>query len=206
MASPIVAGVAALYLEKHPTANYSEIKTALICTAVKDSFTGAVANNEYGNGKVNAFAALTQTTCITFGAMDTACLNYNHLANVDSGSCVAKVYGCTDSTSDNYNPLANVSNGNCTYTGIRNVFGNTVSVSVIPNPFNAQTNFRIEGLNFEFGEIKIFNQLGSAVDAIKLIAGKTDYLYLSEKLSKGVYYYVLNADGRNLKAGKLVVE
>lgn len=206
MASPIVAGIVALYLEKRPTANYSEIKTALICTAVKDSFTGPVANNEYGNGKVNAFAALTQTTCITFGAMDTSCLNYNPLANVDSGSCIAAVYGCMDSTADNYNPLANVSDGSCTYTGIKNIYGSEISVQVIPNPFAAQTNFRIEGLNFERGEIKIFNQVGAGVDAIKLSAGKTDYLYRSQKLAKGIYYYVLNVDGKNLKAGKLVVE
>ena len=206
MSSPIVAGIAALYLEKRPTANYDEIKTALICTAVKDSFTGNNVNNEYGNGKVNAFAALTQTDCITFGATDTSCINYNPLANVDSGTCIATVYGCVDSTADNYNPAANVSNGSCTYTGIKNIYSSNVSVQVIPNPFNRQTNLKIEGLNFETGEIKIFNQLGSAVDGIKLNSGKTDYLYQNKNLAKGIYYYLLNADGRNVKAGKLVVE
>lgn len=206
MASPIVAGIAALYLEKHPTANYDEIKTALICTAVKDSFTSATANSEYGNGKVNAFAALTQTTCITFGAMDTACTNYNPLANVDSGSCIAKVYGCMDSTADNYNPQANVSNGVCSYTGIKNIFGQNVLVQVSPNPFATQTNFKIEGLNFETGEIKIMNQLGSTVDGLKLSSGKANYSYTNDKLPKGVYYYVLNADGKNIKAGKIVIE
>lgn len=206
LASAIVTGIAALYLEKRPTANYQEVKRALICTAVRDTFTGLNANNEYGNGKVNAFAAVTRVYCITFGAMDTSCLNYNPLANVDSGSCIAAVYGCMDSTADNYNPLANISDGSCTFTGIKNIFGSSVSVRVIPNPFTEQTNFKIDGLNFENGEIRIFNQLGAGVDAIALSAGKTDYTYRNSKLPKGVYYYVLNADGKNVKAGKLVVE
>ncbi len=206
MASPVVAGIAALYLEKRPTATYAEIRAALICTAVKDSFTGPVANSEYGNGKVNGFAAITQTNCITFGAMDTSCLNYNPLANVDSGGCIAAVYGCTDSTANNFNPQANVSDGSCTYTGIKNVYGPTVSLEVIPNPFSSQTTFKVEGVNFETGEIKIYNQLGSSVDAIKLNTGKAEHIYRNDKLSKGVYYYVMNADGKNMKAGKLVVE
>ena len=206
MASPIVAGIVALYLEKHPTANYDEIKTALICTAVKDSFTGFTANPEYGNGKVNAFAALTQTTCITFGATDTACINYNPLANVDSGSCVAKVYGCMDTSADNYNPQANVNSGICSYTGIKNIVGEGISVQVIPNPFTAQTTFKVEGLNFEKAEIKIYSQLGALIDGIKLTGSRTDYIYRNDKLAKGVYYYTLYADGKNMKQGKLVVE
>lgn len=205
VSAAIVSGIAALYFEKRPTANYAEIKQALICTAVKDSFTGPTANNEYGNGKVDAFAALTQTTCITFGATDTACINYNALANVDSGTCVAKVYGCMDSTAGNYDPAANVSDGSCSYTGIAAISG-PGSVRVIPNPFSGQTTFSIQGLDFETGEIRIYNQVGAIADVIKLNGAKYNYTYNNSKLQGGVYYYVLNADGRNVKAGKLVVE
>ncbi|HLP20525.1 MAG TPA: S8 family serine peptidase, partial [Chitinophagales bacterium] len=206
LASAVVTGIAALYLEKRPTANWDEIKTALICTAQKDSFTTNTTNNEYGYGKVNAYAAVTQTNCITFGAVDTFCVNYNPQANVDSGTCIARVYGCTDSTADNYNPLANASDGSCTYTGITNIFGNSVSVQVVPNPFSAQTTFRVEGLNFETGEIRILNHMGALVDVLPLNAGRTEYVYRSDKLAKGIYYYLLNADGKNVKAGKLIAE
>jgi hypothetical protein len=199
-----VAGIAALYLEKRPTANYQEIKQALICTAVKDSFTGNTANTEYGNGKVDAFAALTQTTCFTFGAMDTACINYNPQANVDSGSCVAKVYGCMDTTADNYNPAANINNGSCNFTGIADITAG--NVRVMPNPFTGQTTFSVEGVDFANGEIRIFNQLGALADVIKLSAGRTTYVYNRQKLQNGVYYYMLNADGKNIKTGKLVAQ
>lgn len=205
MASPIVAGIAALYLEKRPTANYDEIKTALICTAVQDSFTGTTPNTEYGYGKVNAFAALTQTHCVTFGATDTACINYNPLANVDSGTCIAKVYGCTDSTADNFNPLANMSDGSCTYTGIATL-QLTGNIQVMPNPFNQKTTFSITGLHFIHAQITIYNTIGEALDMIKLEPVKTRYDYTADKLSKGMYYYVLNADGKNVHTGKLMVQ
>lgn len=206
MSSAMVAGIAALYLEKRPTANWDEIKTALTCTADKDSFTTNNVNNEYGYGKVNGFAALTQTNCITFGAVDTFCINYNPQANVDSGTCIAKVYGCTDSTADNYNPLANVSDGSCTFTGIRNVFGSQVTVQVIPNPFSSYTTFKLDGLQFESAEIRITNQMGTLADVIQLVPGRTEYTWRNDKLATGVYFYQLQADGKNIKAGKLIAE
>jgi subtilisin family serine protease len=439
MASPVVAGIAALYLQQNPTASYSEVKEALICTAVQDGFTGAVPNREYGNGKVNAFAAITRpcvavvygsldtscvnynplstvdtgctpkvygimdtsclnynplanvsggvctpkvygvtdtaclnynplanvdngactpkvygvmdTSCINYnplanvsggvctpkvygvtdtaclnynplanvdngactpkvyGVMDTSCINYNPLANVDggtctpkvygvtdtaclnynplanvdngactpkvygvmdtscinynpnanvdngscvakvygitdtscinynpqanisngsceakvygvtdtscinynpaanvdNGACVAKVYGPTDSTCTNYNPLANVNDGNC-ITSVFDIAGNSVTVQVLPNPFNDHTMFVVEGLQFRSGSIKIYNQLGALVDEIILAPDKTTYQYYNNKLAKAMYNYLLYADGKNIKAGKLIVE
>lgn len=62
-ASPGVAGIAALYLQKNPTATAMDVKNAIInCTTI-DGFTGAVPNNQYGYGKANAFTALTG--CLT---------------------------------------------------------------------------------------------------------------------------------------------
>ncbi len=58
-AAPSVAGIAALYLQKNPTATASQVRTAIDnCTTV-DDFTGMVPNNLYGHGKANAFGALT---------------------------------------------------------------------------------------------------------------------------------------------------
>jgi hypothetical protein len=58
MASPCVAGIAALYLEKCNTASYATFKNDLIQTATKDQFTGNTPNNAYGFGKPNALNLL----------------------------------------------------------------------------------------------------------------------------------------------------
>jgi len=58
MASPVVAGVAALYLQKCPTATMTEVKNAIVSTAIEDVFTGTVPNTGFGYGKINAFDAL----------------------------------------------------------------------------------------------------------------------------------------------------
>ncbi len=205
MSSPVVAGIAALYLEKRPTATYNEIKQLLIWTAKKDSFTRAVANPEYGNGKVNGFRALTYAGII-YGAKDTACMNYNYLANIDTGGCILRVYGCMDSTADNYNPSATISDGSCVYTGITSLGSDKLKVKVVPNPFSNQTTFYISNCNFDKAVINIYNQLGSAVDEMNITGGKTNYTYTNNKLAKGIYHYLLSSDGIKLKAGKLVVE
>lgn len=58
MASPVVAGIAALYLEKCGKAGYLDFKTDLIATAFTDGFTGSIPNNAYGYGKPHAFDLL----------------------------------------------------------------------------------------------------------------------------------------------------
>ncbi|MDC3071360.1 hypothetical protein OA405_03185, partial [Bacteroidota bacterium] len=47
------------------------------------------------------------------GCTDPTALNYDPLATIDDGSCIAIVYGCTDSTAINYFPGANVDDGSC---------------------------------------------------------------------------------------------
>jgi subtilisin family serine protease len=58
MASPVVSGAAALLLEMCPQANYETIRNALLNNTLADDFTGEVPNNAYGNGKINAEAAV----------------------------------------------------------------------------------------------------------------------------------------------------
>jgi subtilisin family serine protease len=58
--SPCVAGIAALFLQKNPTATAMQVKNAIIECPKTDSFTGtALPDNYWGYGKVDAFAALT---------------------------------------------------------------------------------------------------------------------------------------------------
>lgn len=54
MASPAVAGIAALYLQKCPKTNYSDFKSDLTGNGDVDNFTGVVPNYAYGYGKANA--------------------------------------------------------------------------------------------------------------------------------------------------------
>ena len=66
--SPIVAGIAALYLQRYPNASYAAVKNALVQGARQDAFTGtALPDNQWGHGKVNAFASLqiSDQTCAT---------------------------------------------------------------------------------------------------------------------------------------------
>jgi len=61
MSSPLVAGVAALYLEKCSKATYSDFKTDMINTAFSDSYTGTLPNFGYGHGKIHALNVLLET-------------------------------------------------------------------------------------------------------------------------------------------------
>jgi len=58
MASPVVAGIAALYLEKCHNASYQSFKNEMASTAYTDGFTGTVPNNAYGYGKIHALNLL----------------------------------------------------------------------------------------------------------------------------------------------------
>lgn len=58
--SPVVAGIAALYFQKNPDADYNDVRNAIIDNAKRDEFTGdALPDNEWGYGKADAFRTLT---------------------------------------------------------------------------------------------------------------------------------------------------
>lgn len=61
-AAPVVAGAAALYLQKCPDASAAEIASAIQKSARSDSFTGAVPNPRWGMGKVDVFNAMINRT------------------------------------------------------------------------------------------------------------------------------------------------
>jgi subtilisin family serine protease len=60
-ASPYVAGVVALLLQKNARLDASQIRDLLARTASKDQFTGAVPNPRWGYGKINPDAAINAT-------------------------------------------------------------------------------------------------------------------------------------------------
>lgn len=55
IASPVVAGAAALYLQRCPNATAMEVVRAVQANARQDAFTGAVPNNRWGSGKLDVF-------------------------------------------------------------------------------------------------------------------------------------------------------
>lgn len=61
IASPVVAGIVALMLEKCPYATPAQVIEALTTTAFSDDFTQEVPNVSFGHGKVHAFNALVAT-------------------------------------------------------------------------------------------------------------------------------------------------
>jgi subtilisin family serine protease len=63
MASPMVAGICALYLQKNPTASWVQVKNALLSCATEDNFTGySLPDNFWGYGKANAYTMMTGCT------------------------------------------------------------------------------------------------------------------------------------------------
>lgn len=66
MASPHVAGIVALMLEKNPCLTATQVKKLLTDNAGKDSFTGtSLPNNQWGAGKVDALEAMQDVTTTT---------------------------------------------------------------------------------------------------------------------------------------------
>lgn len=66
--APVVAGIAALYLEQNAGADWLQVKTALQNCAFQDTFMwGPYPNNAWGYGKVHAFEAMT--TCSLFNSV-----------------------------------------------------------------------------------------------------------------------------------------
>ncbi|MFT5581890.1 MAG: subtilisin family serine protease [Psychromonas sp.] len=62
MASPVVTGVAALYLERCRFGTYTSYKNLITSTAFTDGFTGAVPNMAYGYGKLHGHDAMLAIT------------------------------------------------------------------------------------------------------------------------------------------------
>jgi subtilisin family serine protease len=63
--SPVVAGLAALYLQKNPTATNIQVKNAIINCTYTDAFTGVVPNTQFGYGKLDGKAAILCNVLMT---------------------------------------------------------------------------------------------------------------------------------------------
>ncbi len=85
MASPVIAGIAALYLEKCPEATYQDFIDALHNNAYEDLYTGTTPNYAYGYGKVNAFQLLNTTNfSVTITGDSVLCSDPEILATLEN--------------------------------------------------------------------------------------------------------------------------
>lgn len=204
-ASPMVAGAVALYLQKNPNAYWYEVKDAIISSAFQDQFTGTQPNVVFGHGKLNAFAALQVER--VFGCTDSTAMNYDPLAEVDNGSCIAAVIGCMDPLAINYNSDANVDDGSCFYdsipVGLNDPFSE-VRFVVAPNPSNGQFRVFYELPENTQATMDVVNMLGQLVEQREL--NNTTGTLLFDGYRSGMYIYRLRTDAGPIWEGKLTVK
>ena len=90
-ASPVVAGFAALYLEKYPTATNRQIKTAITSCAKADYWTGlSLPSIDWGYGKLDGFNALF---CSPMGLSNFQVMENVRIYPVPSNSSVSFQFG-----------------------------------------------------------------------------------------------------------------
>jgi subtilisin family serine protease len=206
MSSPVVAGVAALYLQKNPGANWKEIKAAITTTAKRDSITGFnLPDNKFGYGRVDAFAAMT--TPIVLGCMDPFSVNFDPSATIDDGSCIPIVFGCNDTNALNYDSAATVNDGSCEYNvGVNSILNNDGPFYCYPNPSSGFTQFFFPQSNSgSLSNILITDVAGRVIDKTNITSSQTSWINHS-RLDEGIYLCRLINGEHHSRILKLVVE
>jgi hypothetical protein len=167
MASPIVAGIAALYLQRCPYAKASEIKEAIIQSGYQDIFTNMLPNINWGYGKVNGAAALDhsiQEIEINIGSCTDGLIELSSMGNYDhfqwsTGDTTASI--CVEEGSywisavDERGCVQRSANVWVAENGIIERKG--AELKIYPNPSNG--NFHVDDMG-ENAQVQIRNLLG----------------------------------------------
>lgn len=174
IASPVVAGICALYLQRYPNATNEEMIKAITLTAKQDTFTGFnLPDHTWGFGKADALAALSV------------------------------VKGCTDSAATNYNPLALIDNDSCQYVSGIPTETTDIGFSCFPNPASHEIQIQYS-LSFSGDrKLVLYDLMGQKVleTPIGKEAGK---LVLSpETSSSSIYFLCLYLDGQVVQCRKI---
>jgi len=185
MASPMVAGAVALYLQCKPYATATEIMQALANSAKLDSFVFkeilALPNVHWGHGKLDVYKLLE--SCLIYGCRDSMALNYNSFATVSDSSCIYSI------------------------TGLHQQLDNT-ALSYQPNPFYSTATVLYElpvsnALNN--ASVSIYNSLGQEVFHQLLDKHVGQIQVVSKNLAVGSYWLVLENNGKKYAHQQIVI-
>jgi subtilisin family serine protease len=102
MAAPHVAGIVALLLQVNPNLTATQVKDILESSADADQSTGAVPNNTYGYGRVNAYSAIIRALQLSsvnsLNVLNTPAVYPNPASDVLTiampGNCSGKINIC----------------------------------------------------------------------------------------------------------------
>ena len=195
MASPVIAGLGALFFEQCPRANYETFIEAVHGSGTEDGYSGQVPNDRWGNGKVDGFAAISSYTVngtvtengdnlLASGGIDYQWYYEGELLDGEtnemytpqsSGIYLVDIYddnGCRDRETIFYN-----------FTDISEL--NNSEIRVYPNPTNDW--IKIENSR-PVDLIQVFEENGKQCSPI--ISGGIDSSILIDlsEFSSGIYY------------------
>jgi hypothetical protein len=204
LACPVVAGIAALYLERCPRATYQNFLDDLQSTAFANTFTGTLPNFAYGYGVTHALETMLQQD---FGPMPTISSDWNSTLTSSSASgyqwyldgsalngetnqtlTIAPPYGSYQVETYSSDGCPSISN---TFVVTASLENNVLSsLFVYPNP--AQDQLTI-GYDAQILEVKLVHLNGQEISLVP-ISGTT---YSLEGIASGSYIVqVLTKEGR----------
>ncbi len=108
MASPVVAGIGALLLEKCPQSTWADFRQHLIASAKKDVFTGPDPSISYGYGKTDAFRMLLETHYTPLITGEVSICEGAQTTLAVSGSYSSYLWNTGDTTSSIVTALAGI--------------------------------------------------------------------------------------------------
>ena len=205
MSSPVVGGIAALYLERCNQATYQDFLTDIKATAFEDGFTGTIPNNADGYGKIHALNTLLEETIPT---APTVTLNWaaenlsssettgnqwyldgNLLQNETNEILIPTTpYGSYQVLYTNGDGCSAISSPLVVTVGLSTLKKDDIQVS--PNPASSVINLKYE---YSIDQIQLFDMNGKEYGIQKI----SDKSYSLDSLPNGNYILeVTSAEGK----------
>lgn len=211
MASPIVAGIAALYLERCNYASYSNFIQDIHTHSYSDAFTGVTPNNAAGYGKPNAFELLQSQTLET-----TPVISYLGQTEITSSPSTQYQWNLngvalTGETNQTYTPappygpytVTTINDDGCAATSAPLTYAvNLDEIEldenlVYPNPSIGTFNIELEDIQ----SIQVYDQQGRSVQFKDLGNGN----YTISDQNKGAFFIIINTVNKNY-ISKVIVQ
>lgn len=143
MASPMVTGIVALWLEADPTLDYVRLKQFMRANAFSDSYTSTVPNNTWGYGKIDAHETIKAIESVT---------------NIEEYKLDNPIQIYPNPTDGNF--ILNIRDKSFTKIEIIDILGKSIySESIAPEEF--QKNYNFSHLNNGMYTIRLSNNTSS---------------------------------------------